>query len=284
LYLGKYQMNKIAIKILLFISIYFISNRILCNNHFLLIAKIKIQSNNKIKLSTNLKEQKLDEDLYFITGKVSVDSLKFDVKIIKVSSRNYEIKIGGLNPETLTGYSLYGYLNRFNGIVALSGGFRTSQDLPTGLVIENGKISNRMNKTSTLQTGILTIKGNVINIIKRDNFNYSESFDYALQSGPIIVEKGGINGIYKSEKTKRKPASRGFIGIDKDNNILLGISSSVYLYDLAEFLRNSDSGLNCDIALNLEGGIEALLINIEGFHRGFRYVHRRRPNAIILVR
>jgi len=236
-----------------------------------------------------IKKEEIFEGFDFIKGLGSFEKRSFNIVGIIIDPHRYRLVVSDLNQKTLSGYSLPAFLNRTDSLAAISGGPSSSQNLPLGLVVVDRKVSNRINKESSTLKYILTIRNNVVEIIHRDRYNSPETYDYALQSGPLIVESGGKNAINEDEKMGGERHERGFIAIQKETgNIILAITGEVHLYDLAEFLiAPSPSGLNCDIALNLEGsGKEGFFIFIKSrlMREGYNQYMLRHPNAITVKR
>lgn len=242
------------------------------------------QSTPNSTVISSLNTRNILDGFDYFEGEVIIGNQKVKMQGIIVNPKKYQLAVTGLNPETYSGYTLGGFEKRSDALAVITGGFRSAQNLPLGLVIEDGKVFNRIAKNPSVITGILTISRDKVDIIHHTEYRASENYQYALQSGPIIVKKGGINGIHRREKEIKWPFSRSFIAIQNTGNIVLALTSSVYLYDLAEFLRDStEHGLNCNVALNLEGGGgEGLIISTDNMSESFGNVRVRRPNAIIV--
>ncbi|UCH96300.1 MAG: phosphodiester glycosidase family protein [Candidatus Aminicenantes bacterium] len=238
----------------------------------------------------DIKKKEIFEGFDIIKGFGSFGGRSFGVVGIIIDPHRYQLVVSGLDQNTLSGYSLPGFLKRTNSLAAISGGPRSSQNLPIGLVLENRRLTHQIDKESSKFEYILTIRNNVVNIIHRDRYDSYVAYDYALQSGPLIVERGGKNAINEEEMKRKEKHERGFIAIQKETgNIVLAITGEVYLYDLAEFLSTpSPRGLNCDIALNLEGGGKVgFFISLpipEWWMKGYKNFRLRRPNAITVKR
>ena len=84
-------------------------------------------------------------------------------------------------------------------------------------------------------------------------YNANERLQAALQSFPILVAPGGELG-FGAERDNHARARRTVIGQDKDGRILFIVAPQGYftLHQLSVYLTESD--LNLDIALNLDGG------------------------------
>ena len=84
-------------------------------------------------------------------------------------------------------------------------------------------------------------------------YNSNEPLQAALQSFPILVKPGGRLG-FPAARENHASARRTVIGQDRDGRILLIVAPEGYftLHQLSVYLTESD--LNLDIAINLDGG------------------------------
>jgi uncharacterized protein YigE (DUF2233 family) len=155
-------------------------------------------------------------------------------------------------------------------VAIISGGFTDSfsQPIPSGLIVENGQITARLNRASVTQSGVFCVNTSGVSIIDKAAYTDGEC-KFALQSGPKLVEPEGKNGITSSRKDQN---FRSAMCIDKDSLLLFIYASQVTLADLAEVLRqpSSEGGYECVVALNLSGDIEAGMIYRD--HQGMEKV------------
>ena len=104
------------------------------------------------------------------------------------------------------------------------------------------------------------MKKNVPSIVwAKDSINPMD-YDLAIQCGPVIVEPGGIMGIYENDFYR---ANRSVIGI-ADGKVVIAVvagenNTGLSLYEFAYMLRTPQDkgGLGCDVALNLDGGFSS---------------------------
>ena len=84
-------------------------------------------------------------------------------------------------------------------------------------------------------------------------YNSNEPLQAALQSFPILVQPGGKLG-FGAEREDHARARRTVIAQDKNGRILFIVAPEGYftLHELSAYLTQSD--LNLDIAVNLDGG------------------------------
>ncbi len=160
-------------------------------------------------------------------------------------------KVIGITPEAKAGQSGLGVMQHEGADVVIGGGFAQnySPPIPAGLLIVDGNIINPLNAEVDLKY-ILAVKDNNLQIVSRDTFDY-EGVTGAMQVGPCFVKDGQVS-IHSDEPDKTKPATRSFVGIQRDGNIIAGVTlSPVSLLHLAEHLV---SEYQCIDAVNLAGG------------------------------
>ena len=143
--------------------------------------------------------------------------------------------------------------NKF--LIVLSGGFFDPDfKKPVGLVVE--KQRKLFNLTPKL-SGVIWIKNNHLYLSPTNQFDYSRfKPNYAIQGYPRIVDPVNKLGIYKQS---RSFLYRTAIGTVEDYIIIMitdKMFDGVSLYELAMFAQNPEEngGLNCEIAINLDGG------------------------------
>lgn len=152
--------------------------------------------------------------------------------------------------------SLKQWLAEEDALVVVNGGFFTESLEATGLTIANGQVYG-----SSFEGfgGMLSISdaGPQIRWLRLQPYNPSEVLQAGLQSFPILVQPGGVNG-YSEESVLR--ARRTVIGQDMSGRILVVIASSgtFTLGELSDFLLESD--LDLAVALNLDGGASSGLL------------------------
>jgi uncharacterized protein YigE (DUF2233 family) len=141
-----------------------------------------------------------------------------------------------------------------NAAIVLNGGYYSIDNeryFPDGLTVVKGQASGR----SFNRGGMLAIQpsGAELRWLEERRYDPNERLQAALQSFPILVRPGGQLG-YGPEKETHASARRTVIGQDKNGRILLMVAPQGYftLHQLSRYLTESD--LNLDIAVNLDGG------------------------------
>jgi uncharacterized protein YigE (DUF2233 family) len=139
--------------------------------------------------------------------------------------------------------------------LVVNGGYYSIEDeryYPDGLTISGGE---------TLQRGVNRFEGLVaidpdgaeVRWLDKQPYGSSEPLQAALQSFPILVEPGGGLG-FPAGRDSQARARRTVIAQDRDGRVLFMIAPQGYftLHELSAYLTESD--LDLDIALNLDGG------------------------------
>ena len=142
-----------------------------------------------------------------------------------------------------------------NAAIVLNGGYfsinneRYSAD---GLMVVNGKATGR---SFMGYGGMLAIdrSGAELRWLVQKPYNSHERLQAALQAFPMLVKPGGELG-FPATRDNHASARRTVIAQDKEGRILLLVAPQGYftLHQLSAYLTESD--LNLDIALNLDGG------------------------------
>jgi uncharacterized protein YigE (DUF2233 family) len=150
--------------------------------------------------------------------------------------------------------SLDAWQQETNALMVVNGGYYSIENeryFPDGLTVVNGKASG----SSFNHGGMLAINELRAELrwLEQEPYNSSESLRAALQSFPILVQPGGILG-FGPERESHASARRTVIGQDRDGRILFIVTPQGYftLHQLSVYLTESD--LNLDIAVNLDGG------------------------------
>ncbi|HSL46092.1 MAG TPA: phosphodiester glycosidase family protein [Anaerolineales bacterium] len=151
--------------------------------------------------------------------------------------------------------SLETWQQETNAALVINGGFYSVDNeryLPDGLIVVNGVASGR---SFNGHGGMLAINeyGAELRWLVKRPYNPGERFQAALQSFPILVKPGGQLG-FDAERENHVPARRTVIAQDRNDRILFIVTPKGYftLHQLSVYLTESD--LNLDIAVNLDGG------------------------------
>jgi uncharacterized protein YigE (DUF2233 family) len=150
-----------------------------------------------------------------------------------------------------------------------SAGFSSYRsDVPVGLLVSGGRTLSSFDSSppkeasggtcpasqrSTLRySGVLCVQpGGEWQILPAAEYQSGRCTE-AVQSGPMLIEPGGVIGICEGEATAARPAhSRLVACVDRMNVLHMVLSKPTALFPLANWLRTGP--LKCDVALNLSG-------------------------------
>ena len=140
-------------------------------------------------------------------------------------------------------------------LVVVNGGYyRIEKDkaVPTGLTVINGQPSGASYGPFA---GMFTVTadGPGLRWLERQPYDPSEPLIAALQSFPILVKPGGVEG-FPASAEDNQPARRTAVARDTSGRILFIIAQKgrFTLHTFSDFLTASD--LSLDFAINLDGG------------------------------
>jgi hypothetical protein len=142
-----------------------------------------------------------------------------------------------------------------NAAIVLNGGFYSIDEerhFPDGLIVVNGEASGRSFNGYGGMLAIDRSRAEVRWLVDRP-YQPGEQLQAALQAFPILVKPGGQLG-FGAERENNVPARRTVIAQDREGRILMIVTPEGYftLHQLSAYLTESD--LNLDVALNLDGG------------------------------
>ena len=151
--------------------------------------------------------------------------------------------------------SLETWQKETDAVLVVNGGYFSIENeryFPDGRIIVNGRASGR---SFDGFGGMLAIDrlGAELRWLVQEPYNPYEQLQAALQSFPMLVKPGGELG-FAAEREDHARARRTVIAQDREGRILFIVAPEGYftLHQLSVYLTESD--LNLDIALNLDGG------------------------------
>jgi len=192
----------------------------------------------------------------FVFRKASSKEYGVEMRTWTVDPSLFDIEL--MEQKSPHGSSIGEFLEDADVILALNGGFFEidfSQRIsPAGVLVVNGAIRKA---SSNRQSGAFVRHSGGIKIIWARDLEPLTKYSFALQTGPILVEGRGKLGIATNDYDRLNRAavcSRGnqIIFVTLHGSHGNGLS----LYEFAELLvaREIDGGLECDLAINLDGG------------------------------
>jgi Phosphodiester glycosidase len=142
-----------------------------------------------------------------------------------------------------------------NALLIINGGFfriENEKYIPNGLTIVHGQ---RLGNSYDSFAGMLGIQEGWAEVrwLAQKPYDSAELLQAALQSFPLLVKPGGYMG-FPAEFEDNVKARRTVIAQDRDGRILFIVAPRGHftLHQLSLYLTESD--LDLDIALNLDGG------------------------------
>lgn len=133
--------------------------------------------------------------------------------------------------------------------LTINGGYFEDDNSPSGLLVSGTQeISPFSNKTGL--SGVFFVRNNKASIIWAKDHQSGSSPQFAVQSGPLIIEPGGKRGIRSKEGALYR---RTILAVDKNGKLhIIIIKTPASLYACQELLLNKIQ--NVDAAINLDGG------------------------------
>jgi tetratricopeptide (TPR) repeat protein/pimeloyl-ACP methyl ester carboxylesterase len=194
------------------------------------------------------------QDLFL--EKVGVKSFELDVHVWTVDPRKFEIAV--VEQQSPFGNTAKEFLSAHSGLVALQGGFFDMDDrkrlTPAGALVIDGIVRN---PTLNRQSGAFVRINGKYDILWAKDVASLSKYTTVLQSGPVLVEASGVNGI-KSNDFDR--LNRSAVCLRENSIVLVSLHSKtgrgLSLFEFAELLATArkDGGIGCHRALNLDGG------------------------------
>lgn len=146
--------------------------------------------------------------------------------------------------------SIPSLMNQRGAVIAVNGGYFSPEIKPMGLRITQGKVLNKLRPISWW--GVFYLRNSQPNIVTPRDFQANPYISFAVQAGPRLVIDGEV------PKLGDGVADRSALGITRNGKIIVLATENLLLStkELAEIMRapESENGLNCNKALNLDGG------------------------------
>lgn len=186
------------------------------------------------------------------------------VQSYEVDLQQENITLRWKKPDGKAWGSLYSLLADINGngqvLMAMNGGIYGKDYAPLGLYIEKGKKLAPINRASgggnffIRPGGVFYLKDQKAGIVTLDALKSTKGMDYAVQSGPMLIENGTINWRLKPSASSRK--LRNAVGINRQGRVVFMLSAKeTNFYDFACYAR---SKLDIRQMLYLDGTISKM--------------------------
>lgn len=187
------------------------------------------------------------------------------VYIVRLDPTQYQLEIG-YSPGRPQ--SLPKWLEETQAVMVVNGGYFTEEQQATGLLIAQGEVYGQSyggfaGMLAITQAGEATLRW-----VEQEPYRPEEQLWGALQSFPILVKPGGVLG-FPADQESGRVARRTVIAQDTSGRFLFIITPLGHftLHQLSLYLTESD--LQLDIALNLDGGPSSGLLMADFPQEGF---------------
>lgn len=187
------------------------------------------------------------------------------IHVFRIDLKKNKLDLIMANELSLHNASVDAFAHHSNALIAINGGFFDQNYHPLGLRIGNQQQHNPLKRISWW--GIFYVKDNKPYLSSLRDYLNDSQVDFAVQSGPRLLIKGKIPPL------KTGYAERSALGITSDGHVIILVTSNSPMTTtaLAQLLKTSP--LNCNDALNLDGGSSSQLnahmglfqINVHGF-------------------
>jgi uncharacterized protein YigE (DUF2233 family) len=140
---------------------------------------------------------------------------------------------------------------RDNCVAGVNGGYFDPEYLPVGLLVVDSQTIAPLRKAKLL-TGVLTVSGANIQLLRASEVSSRRKCSAALQCGPFLVDRAQpIAGLNDT-----RAARRTFVAVGAQDRAAIGYCSSVTLAGLANILSSSGIAPEMKVtrAMNLDGG------------------------------
>jgi uncharacterized protein YigE (DUF2233 family) len=162
--------------------------------------------------------------------------------------------------KTARGETAAEFRERTGAVLAINAGFfdldMASRLTPVGLLVVEGREVSAFNpeKAKNPLSGLLYSRDGELGLMWSRDYATSDGFQSALQTGPFVVDPGGKNGIYRNNYDRQ---NRSVVCFDQGGQaVIVQVSGGLSLFEVGDFLSTpeSEGGLGCERALNLDGG------------------------------
>lgn len=186
-------------------------------------------------------------------GSADYPEYGISIHVFDFDQARFRVRVAEQNAEK--GSRVGEYFESSDDVFVINGGFFERDHLdrlePSGLLIVDGATTSREHKRAG--SGIVYTDENGVGIQYRDKIGNRSEIDHAIQVGPILVDPGGVKGIYKNVPDRH---NRSAICRRGGSFTAFVVEGGISLFQLADLLSlpGSAGGFGCDIAINLDGG------------------------------
>lgn len=140
-----------------------------------------------------------------------------------------------------------------SAMVITNAGYFTPDNRATGLIISDGIAEGRSHGPYAGMLAVHADGQTTLRWLQTWPYSPNERLVQAVQSFPVLVKPGGLMG-FPTDADEGKRSRRTVVAQDNSGRLILLVSPGFYfsLHELAVWLTESD--LELDIAMNLDGG------------------------------
>jgi uncharacterized protein YigE (DUF2233 family) len=216
-------------------------------------------------------------------GEAAYPAFGIRILVVDFDQTGFDLRIE--EQRTPKGSRSADFLEREDDVFVVNGGFfEKSLDKvlsPSGLLVSEGLVVSAEHRRAG--SGILFFDGSRTGIASRKALTARSAIREAVQVGPLLVDPGGVKGIYKDDVERH---NRGAFCLRGDRLTAVVVEGGMSLFQFADLLAlpTERGGFGCEVALNLDGGPSTQAILRAGKER--REVAGGAPvqNAIVISR
>ena len=187
---------------------------------------------------------------------VTVASYGLAVRAWAIDPAHFEIETAAQLVET--GSTVRELRDARKALLAVAGGFyeldARSRLSPAGMLVVDRLVLNGYDPTAG--SGLFYRSGDTVGIDWSRDHADDLTLSSAIQSGPMVVDPGGVNGINSNDYNRLDRIAIGLSGPHIVIVVVKGEQEGISLFELGEILaRGTDQGgFGCERAVNLSGG------------------------------
>ena len=196
--------------------------------------------------------QKIDRGLYYQKLEIQKKSVPYTIHTFQINPTYYDLK--PILQEPIKTTSIRSLVEKSGALLGVNANFFDPTGKPLGLVMKNGKVISA--KKDISWWGIFSMEKNKAKIVHSSDWSSKNHPDVAFQAGPRLVVAGRVPAL--KDESSQKTA----IGINRKGHIILLVTYyPLSIRELAQLmsLPESKGGLDCNYALNFDGGSSSQL-------------------------
>lgn len=206
--------------------------------------------------------ESVDEGMSFARLETSYSGARhnYSLMLVKIDPRRLKFDIYE-NADQDHAKSIRDIFQERGAKFVFNGAFFSEDFRPISLLVSEGRVLHALS-TADLLNGVFVLdKKGTGELVGQEAFHMDSSIDFAIQNGPILLDKNGKNRILSDDG---KLASRTAIGLDNSGHVvvillktsLFDSENMLSLYQFADLLQNASSlrDIGLHSVLNLDGG------------------------------